>query len=91
MIYKIDFALFIFICTPGISNAQFFDNLSQKGVDSLSKYKSEIWAGLSENSIISRLKEMLQVGIGKAADYSSRADCYLGNPQMKIPMPEKNN
>jgi hypothetical protein len=67
----------------------FFDNLLQKGVTFLTKDKSEIWAGFSENSIISKLKETLQVGLGKAADYSSKADGYLGNSQMKIPMPEK--
>jgi hypothetical protein len=26
----------------------------------------------------------------KAVDYSSKADGYLGNPQMKVPMPERN-
>lgn len=89
MRYKFVFALFIFICSPSISNAQFFDNLLQKGVDSLSQDKSQIGAGLSEDSIISGLKEALQVGVGKAVDYSSKADGYLGNPQIKIPMPEK--
>jgi len=89
MRYKFVFALLIFICSPSISNAQFFDNLLQKGVDSLSQEKSQIGAGLSEDSIISGLKEALQVGVGKAVDYSSKADGYLGNPQIKIPMPEK--
>jgi hypothetical protein len=90
MICKIVFALFIFICNPGISNAQFFDNLSQKCVDSLSKNKTQIGVGLSEDSIISGLKEALQLGLGKAVDYSSKADGNMGNPQMKIPMPERN-
>ena len=89
MRYKFIFALFIFIASPGISNAQFFDNLMQKGVDSLSQDKSQIGAGLSEDSIISGLKEALQIGVGKAIDYSSKADGYLANPQIKIPMPEK--
>lgn len=89
MRYKFVFALFIFIVSPGISNAQFFDNLMQKGVDSLSQEKSQIGAGLSEDSIISGLKEALQIGVGKAIDYSSKADGYLANPQIKIPMPEK--
>jgi hypothetical protein len=89
MRYKFVLALFIFILSPGISNAQFFDNLLQKGVDSLSQDKSHVSAGLSEDSIISGLKEALQIGVGKAIDYSSKADGYLGNPQIKIPMPEK--
>jgi hypothetical protein len=58
-------------------------------VDSLPKNKFQIWAGLSEDSIISRLKEVLRLGVGQAVDYSSKADGYRGNPQMKIPMPEK--
>jgi hypothetical protein len=90
MAYEIIFALFIFICRPGISSAQFFDNLLQKGVDFLSKDKSQIWEGLSEDSIISSLKEALQLGLGTAVDYSSKADGYMGNPQMKTPMPERN-
>ena len=53
MRYKFVFAIIIFICSPGISNAQFFDNLLQKGMDSLSQDKSQIGAGLSEASIIS--------------------------------------
>lgn len=81
------FALFIF--NPGIGNAQFFDDLLKKGVDSLSQEKSQIGAGLSEDSIISGLKEALQIGVGKAIDYSSKADGYLGNPKIKIPVPEK--
>lgn len=86
MRYKFAFALCIFIFNPSISNAQFFDSLLQKGVDSLSQNKA---AGLSEDSIISGLKEALQIGVGKAIDYSSKADGYLENPQIKIPMPEK--
>ncbi len=89
MRFKFIFALFIFIFSPGISNAQFFDDLLQKGVDSLSQNKSQVGAGLSEDSIISGLKEALQIGVGKAIDYSSKADGYLENPQIKIPMPEK--
>ena len=86
---KFVIALIVFVFSPGISNAQFFDNLLQKGVDSLSQDKSQIGSGLSEDSIIAGLKEALQVGVGKAVDYSSKADGYLENPQIKIPMPEK--
>ena len=53
MRYKFVFAIIIFICSPGINNDQFFDNLLQKGMDSLSQDKSQIGAGLSEASIIS--------------------------------------
>jgi hypothetical protein len=90
MTYEIIFPLFIFICSPGISSAQFFYNLLQKGVGSLSKDRSQIGAGLSEDSIISSVKEALQLGLGKAVDYSSKADGYMGNSQMKTPMPKRN-
>ena len=89
MRYKFVFALLTFISSPGVCNAQFFDNLLQKGVDSLSQEKSQIGSELSEDSIIAGLKEALQVGVGKAVDYSSKADGYLENPQIKIPIPEK--
>jgi hypothetical protein len=58
-------------------------------VDSLSKDKFQIWARLSDDSIILRLKGLLWLGVSKAVDYSSKADGYRGNPQMKIPMPKK--
>lgn len=89
MRYKFVIALFIFIFSPGTSNAQFFDDLLQKGVDSFSQDMSQRGAELSEDSIVSGLKEALQVGLSKAVDYSSKADGYLANPQIKIPMPDK--
>jgi hypothetical protein len=58
-------------------------------LDSLSKDKSQIWARLSEDSIISRLKEVLQVEVVKAIDYISKEDGYLGNLQMAIPIAGK--
>ncbi len=89
MRYKLVFVLFVFIFSPNISNAQFFDNLLQKGMDSLSQDKSQAAVGLSEESIISGLKEALSIGVDKAISYSSKLDGYLENPQIKIPMPEK--
>ena len=85
------FALLIFIFNPGTGNAQFFDNLMKKGMDSLSQDKplSEMGTSLSEDSIISGLKEALEIGVGKSIDFTSRLDGYVGNPKIKIPMPEK--
>ena len=80
-------ALCVFVFSPGIGNAQFFDDFFKKG--SLSEDKSQIGSGLSEDSIIAGLKEALQTGVGKAIEYSSKADGYLENPKIKIPMPQK--
>ena len=55
----------------------------------MSEDKSQIGSGLSEDSIIAGLKEALQTGVGKAIEYSSKADGYLENPKIKIPMPQK--
>jgi hypothetical protein len=48
------------------------------------KDKSQIGAGLSKNSIILRLKEQLQLGVGKAFNYSSKADGYLVQKPLMI-------
>jgi len=91
MRYKIIFMLAVFIFSPGVVSAQFFDNLLQKGVESLSQDKplSEIGASFSEETIIAGLKEALEVGVGKSIDFTSKLDGYVGNPKIKIPMPEK--
>lgn len=93
MRYKfiLSFAIFFSFFSPGISNAQFFDDLLQKGVDSLSQDKplSQMGTSLSEDAIISGLKEALAIGAEKAIDFTSKTDGYLGNSNIKIPMPEK--
>jgi hypothetical protein len=80
----------LFAFYPTTAKAQFFDNLLQKGVDSLSQDKplSSQGSGLSEDSIISGLKEALEMGVAKAIDFSSKLDGYQKNPKIKIPMPE---
>ena len=83
------FASLTFMLNPGIGNAQFMDSLLQKGMESLSESKSSAGAGLSQDSIISGLKEALEIGVGKAIDISSKLDGFNGNPNIKIPMPEK--
>jgi hypothetical protein len=83
------FASLFFILNPGIGNTQFLDGLLQKGMESLSQEQPQIDAGLSQDSIISGLKEALEIGVGKAVDFSSKLDGFNENPNIKIPMPEK--
>jgi hypothetical protein len=78
-----------FVFNPAIGNAQFLDNLLQKGMDTLSEDKSPTGMSLSEDSIISGLKEALEIGVGKAISQTSNLNGYEGNPKIKIPMPEK--
>lgn len=42
---------------------------------------------LSNEEVISGLKEALQVGIEKAVNKSSLVDGFLGNPQIRLPFP----
>src|SRR3972149_484337 len=44
---------------------------------------------LSQEKIASGLKEALQVGTENAVRSTGRLDGYVGNPKIKIPMPEK--
>jgi len=46
-------------------------------------------SGLSDNQIVSGLKEALHVGTGSAVQLTGRPDGYFGNPAIKILMPEK--
>jgi hypothetical protein len=83
------FLLIFSILNSGIGNAQFLDNLLQKGVDTLSQDRGQAGANLSEDSIIAGLKEALEIGVGKAIGHTSNLDGYVGNPKIKIPMPER--
>jgi hypothetical protein len=84
-------ALLVGLLSPNYANAQFMENLFEKGMETLSQDKTltQMGAGLSEESIISGLKEALAIGAGKAIGFTSKLDGYLGNPTIKIPMPEK--
>jgi Protein of unknown function (DUF4197) len=45
--------------------------------------------GLTNSEIVDGLKQALSVGTQKAVTYVSKTDGYFGNPQIKIPLPEK--
>ena len=45
--------------------------------------------GLTNSEVVDGLKQALSVGTQKAVTYVSKTDGYFGNPQIKIPLPEK--
>lgn len=46
-------------------------------------------SGISEDQAGSGLKDALQVAAGRAVQSTGRTDGYFGNPQIRIPMPQK--
>jgi hypothetical protein len=50
---------------------------------------AEAKSDLDSPTAASGLKEALQVGTGKAVDLLGQADGYWGNPDVRIPVPEK--
>lgn len=74
-------ALTVSVCCPGLARAQLFDDLLNKGMNSLSETKSlnQAGAGLSEDSIISGLKEALVLSVGKSIDAISSQNGYQAN------------
>ncbi len=67
---------------PGEASSQWGDILKK-----LPKIPGSEGKGLSEEEIVSGLKEALQVGTTKAVGIVSQVDGYYGNPQIKIPLP----
>jgi hypothetical protein len=82
----VSIVLFVFI--PSIANAQFdyFEDLTKKGMEQLGASGS---AGLSNDKIISRLKEALEVGTENTVQLTGNVDGYLKNEAIKILLPEK--
>ena len=82
----VSMVLFVFI--PSIANAQFdfLDGLKDKGMEQLGLPDS---AGLSNDKIISGLKEALEVGTENTVQLTGNVDGYLKNEAIKILLPEK--
>ena len=82
----IGIVFFVFI--PSIANAQFdfLDGLKDQGMDQLGLSDS---AGLSNDKIISGLKEALEVGTENTVQLTGNVDGYLKNEAIKILLPEK--
>lgn len=62
------------------------DDLKSAG-ESLLSGEQSTGSSLDTNTVISGLKEALSVGSKRAIDSISQTDGYLGNPQIRIPLP----
>jgi hypothetical protein len=80
--------LLILLLLPQTACAQFdfFEDLTKKGMEQLGKSGT---AGLSNEKIISGLKEALEVGTENAVNLTGHVDGYLKNEAIKILLPEK--
>ena len=87
MIFKL-ISILLLVFTPQMACAQFdfFEDLTKKGMEQLGKSGS---AGLSNEKIISGLKEALEVGTENTVQLTGNVDGYLKNEDIKILLPEK--
>ncbi len=76
------FVVIVLFVLPVTSNAGFLDDLF-KAVEKSTN------GGLDENTIVSGLKEALEIGTGNAVRNVSKINGYFGNEIIKILMPEK--
>jgi hypothetical protein len=81
-------SILLFILIPHTAYAQldFLEGLKDKGMDQLGLSDS---AGLSNDKIISGLKEALEVGTENTVQLTGNVDGYLKNEAIKILLPEK--
>jgi len=74
--------IFIHLFLTSFSYAGIFDEI-KKGIGIATKGEPD------KNMVISGLKEALSIGTNNAVDLVSKVNGYLGNPSIKILMPEK--
>ncbi len=81
-------SILLFVFVPNSANAQFdfLDGLQEIGMELLDKSGS---GGLSNEKIISGLKEALEVGTENTVQLTGSTDGYLKNEAIKILLPEK--
>jgi hypothetical protein len=77
---------FVFIPHTGCAQSDFLDGLKEKGMEQFGVSGS---VGLSNEKIISGLKEALEVGTENAVQLTGNVDGYLKNESIKILLPEK--
>jgi hypothetical protein len=82
------FGIVLFVFIPHTTFAQFgyFEDLTKKGMEQLGMPDS---AALSNEKIISGLKEALEVGTENTVQLTGNVDGYLKNEAIKILLPEK--
>lgn len=78
--------LFVFILPTANAQLDFLDGLKEKGMEQLGLSGS---GGLSNEKIISGLKEALEVGTENTIQLTGNTDGYLKNEAIKILLPEK--
>ncbi len=80
--------ILFFVFAPHMAYAQldFLDGLKEKGMEQLGISGSD---GLSNEKIISGLKEALEIGTEKTVELTGNTDGYLKNEAIKILLPEK--
>jgi hypothetical protein len=80
-------ALLVALSVATATQAGVFDFLKPKAGDTNSS--SSILAGLSQDQVADGLKQALAKGIQTAITNLGKANGFLANPKVKIPMPEK--
>jgi len=78
--------LFIFIPQAAWAQFDFLEDLTKKGMEQLGQSGG---SGLSNEKIISGLKEALEVGTENTVNLTGNTDGYLKNEAIKILLPEK--
>ena len=78
--------LLVFIPHTAIAQFDFLEDLKDKGMEQLGVSGN---AGLSNEKIISGLKEALEVGTENTVQLTGNVDGYLKNEAIKILLPEK--
>lgn len=78
--------LFVFIPQMAFGQFDFLEDLTKKGMEQLGQSSG---AGLSNEKIISGLKEALEVGTENTVNLTGKTDGYLKNDAIKIVLPEK--
>lgn len=77
--------LIILLTNPFISVGTDFGSLLNKIQETVSGTSG---AGVSQNEIISGLKEALEIGTSNTVQALSKTDGYFKNPKLKIPLPQ---
>lgn len=86
MMILLGIVLLVFLPHTAYAQLDFLDGLKKKGMEQLGLSDS---VGLSNDKIVSGLKEALEVGTENTVKLTGAADGYLKNEAIKILLPEK--
>lgn len=82
--YLLCFALLIMTVAP--AQASWLDQLKEKVLENTAVTESV--SGLASDEIVGGLREALEKGVRTAVDLLGQTDGFLGNPKVRIPLPE---